>query len=254
MDFNASYHNHTVWSDGDDTMANMILAAIKAGLPTFGISDHWAIHPDIDYIEWALPKNRLDDYVQSVLSFKREYDSPTFKLLLGIEVDFFQENAHEVIAELKKYPFDYIIGSVHYAGTFPIDHTKEDWLDLPDDNARDQVFHQYWKSMKQLCESKLYDIVGHFDLPKKFCFAPKYDASQEIEDALQALKASGMTMELNSAGFAKDCGEAYPSPAILKRAQQLDIPLVISEDAHAVEHVARFRNQARQLIQNTKNK
>ena len=109
----ASLHNHTVWSDGEEEMAVMIRAARDAGLAVFGISDHWVCRPDGLVEDWAMPAHRLPDYVEALLAFRQQLETDSFRLLIGLEVDFFEENAAEVMAHLAQFPLDYTIGSAH---------------------------------------------------------------------------------------------------------------------------------------------
>lgn len=244
----ASLHNHTVWSDGEEEMAVMIRAARDAGLAVFGISDHWVCRPDGLVEDWAMPAHRLPDYVEALLAFRQQLETDSFRLLIGLEVDFFEENAAEVMAHLAQFPLDYTIGSAHFVGTFPVDHTREDWLQLGGQRHIDDIYHAYWQKLLHLCQSGLYDLVGHLDLPKKFAFRPSYDDGPEIEAVLQALRDSGMAMELNTAGWAKDCRDAYPAAAIVARAQHLGIPIAISTDSHHPSHIGRFVPQALQRL------
>jgi len=44
-----------------------------------------------------------------------------------------------------------------------------------------------------------------------------------------------MSIELNSAGFRKPIGEAYPSLELLELAYEKNIPITFGSDAHSVE-------------------
>ena len=50
--------------------------------------------------------------------------------------------------------------------------------------------------------------------------------------ALRAIKAAGVAIELNTAGWRKPVGEAYPAPDLLAQAAALGIPLAFGSDAH----------------------
>ena len=67
------------------------------------------------------------------------FNTEDFTLYAGLEVDFFFENIDGVIAELSQYPLDYLIGSVHFSGTFPIDHSEEYWKPLTLDQIDDYM-------------------------------------------------------------------------------------------------------------------
>ena len=112
-----SYHNHSDMSDGAASLELMCRSAREVGLREFGMSDHWVIPPDdsIDASSWRMKPDRLDEYIEKLLKLKKELDSETFTLRLGLEIDFFFENHREVLKKLEAYPLDYTIGSVHYS-------------------------------------------------------------------------------------------------------------------------------------------
>ena len=58
-----SYHNHTTWSDGEATLAEMIDGARRAGIEELGISDHYVLAPGDRRFDWAIAPESLDAYV-----------------------------------------------------------------------------------------------------------------------------------------------------------------------------------------------
>ena len=106
-----SYHNHCNWSDGSNDMRDMFKAAREAGFREFGLSDHFVKTPfgDNEITSYSMDKSRLAEYVEACLNCKKEFETDLFTIRLGVEVDFFPENAEEVAKELLKYPFDYLL-------------------------------------------------------------------------------------------------------------------------------------------------
>ena len=82
-------------------------------------------------------------------------------------------------------------------------------------------------------ESKLFDIIGHADLCKKFCFYPKEDCTPLYTRFLEAARRNEVAIELNTAGLRKECKEIYPSPSILRLASQAGVAITFGSDAHA---------------------
>lgn len=244
-----SLHNHSTWSDGAADIAAMALAARTAGLQTFGISDHWVSLPKGCRLktEWSIAPERLERYFQECLDVKKQVETRHFTMRIGLEVDFFPENWQANLASLANYPLDYTIGSIHYLDDFPIDSSPEPWRPLGQDAIND-IWREYWRRLRALAETKAFTIIGHLDLPKKFGFAATANLDGEIEAALRAIRRSGAQLELNTAGWHKPCDEPYPSPTLLQRALALGIPVLITADAHAPEHVNRDFAQAAQLL------
>ncbi len=239
-----SYHNHTTWSDGKATIAEMIEGARKAGLDEFGISDHFAIAPEDRRYAWALPQESLDAYIAEILEAKAS--SRDLPIRLGLEVDYFPETIESVKTRLAPYPFDYIIISVHFIDEFPIDLNAEPWEGLsPDD--RNRIWRSYWRLLRMAAETSSFDVIGHFDLPKKFNFFPSVDLTRDALSALDAIADAGMAIEINCSGWDKPVAEAYPALIYLQQANRRHIPLIISADAHNANDVAKNFDRARQL-------
>jgi histidinol-phosphatase (PHP family) len=239
-----SYHNHTTWSDGGATLAAQIQAARAAGLDELGISDHFVLHPSGEEVEWSIQTDLLGDYVLELRAAAAEVRGLTLRL--GIEADFFPETVDALRERLAAYPFDYVIGSVHYLDDFPVDEDTCFWDALTQEQV-DEKWRLYWLRMSQLAESRVYDFAAHPDLPKKFGHRPSADLTREAGKALDALAAARMSIEINTAGWSLPAAEAYPSLDLLRQARRREIPLLINADAHFAEFLTRDFARARAL-------
>ena len=245
-----SLHNHSNWSDGEASPEMMCRAAKAAGLRVFGLSDHYVCHPDpaLMPVSWSLDLSRIQEYCAELERLKKELDDENFTIRRGLEVDFFFENIDDVLTELEKYPLDYLIGSVHYAGTFPIDYTKDCWDSLTHDQV-EEVCRIYWKKLAGAAQCGRFTFLGHLDLPKKFGCIPeleKYDP--EAMKVLDAAASGNVGIELNTSGWFKPCGEPYPALRLLREANRRKIPVIINPDAHSPEHVTRAFPEAKALL------
>ena len=239
-----SYHNHTNWSDGAGTLAAMIQAARQAGLDELGISDHFVLYPGRQQVEWSMDVDLLGDYVLNLRAAAGETRGLTLRL--GVEADYFPETVEQLRETLAEYPFDYVIGSVHYVDGFPIDSDARHWEALSVEE-RNEKWRLYWVRVRQLAESGAYDFVGHLDLPKKFGYRPTVDLGREADAALDAIAAADMAIEINTAGWSLPAGEAYPSLELLRAARRRSIPLLINADAHFPEYLTRNFDRAAAL-------
>ena len=260
----ASYHNHTVFSDGAETPANFLKQALILGIDILGFADHYYKNPNDTepFPDWAL-KPHLEERYFNVLADLR--CRAPIEIRMGLEFDWLDGSA-EWLAPMAKDPrLDYAIGSVHYVGNQGFDISRTLWEQMNQDQI--DAFHvHYWHAVREMAESKLFDIAGHLDLIKKFAFYPSIDVTPLIRDALDAIKASDMAIELNTSGWRKDCHDCYPSEAILRAAFHRGIPVTVSADAHRARyatasfshgydymaragytHIARFRNRERFL-------
>ncbi len=180
----------------------------------------------------------LPDYVAEVQALKADF--PGY-VLLGIEADYRPETVGEVTGLLDTYPFDYVIGSVHFL---------EDWaFDDPRNLAEyanrdiDEVWVQYLELVGDAAESGLFTILGHLDLVKKFGYRPTKTLDKELTRLVDRIARAGTLVEINTAGLHKPVGEAYPDPDILRRLCEAGVPITFGSDAHAPEQVGRdFRH------------
>jgi histidinol-phosphatase (PHP family) len=239
-----SYHNHTNWSDGSPTLAGQIQAARALRLSELGISDHYTLHPTGAQVEWSMDLDLLGDYVAQVRQAAVETKDVVIRL--GVEADFFPETVDALRERLAPYPWDYVIGSVHYADDFEIDSDARDWSGLTPYEC-DEKWSLYWTRVRQLAESRVYDFVGHIDLPKKYGFRPASDLTALELAALEAVAAADMAIEINTAGWSLPAQEAYPSLRLLREAKRLGIPLLINADAHFPEFLTRHFDRAGEL-------
>jgi histidinol-phosphatase (PHP family) len=239
-----SYHNHSTWSDGRAEFPELVAAARDAELDELGISDHYTLFPDDHFEEWSMPPRDLDDYVAGIIGIAQTSRSPIIRL--GLEVDFFPESVDRLCPILARYPFDYVIGSVHFLDSFPIDLSPAHWGSLGPEEVREK-WALYWTRVGQLAASGICDFVGHLDLPKKFGFTMPDDLMPMALQALDAIAAADMAIEINTAGWHVVAGEAYPAAALLRAARERDIPLLVNADAHDAHNVARDLDRGRSL-------
>ena len=232
-----SYHVHSKYSDGKDSIEDIINYAEKLGLDEIGISDHFHIPIESSHYHGDMKISLLDTYVKEILSLK---EKKQITVRLGLEVDFVPQTHHLLDHYLIDKPFDYIIGSVHLIdGKYiPEKITPHEY--------NDKVY-QYWTLIKQMAESKKFDIVGHIDLFKRFGIKPTRDFTKEIDEALLAILDSGMAIEINTSGWSHNCKEQYPAQYILKKCKDLNIPILISSDAHKKNDLARWFKKAYSL-------
>ena len=230
----ADYHMHTPLchhAQGEPTQ--FAAQAVRLGLTEIGFSDHSPMSRD-DFDDWRMKASDLEAYIDKVERARREH--PNLVIKVALEVDFIPGHEDWIRQLAARHPWDYLIGSVHYISpAWDIDNPKRvsEW------KTRDpfEVWTAYFERLTMAAESGLFDIIGHTDLCKKFCFYPKQDCTPLVTRFLQAAKRNDVAIELNTAGLRKDCKEIYPSESIVRLASQLGVPITFGSDAHAPEEV-----------------
>ncbi|HEX9046380.1 MAG TPA: histidinol-phosphatase HisJ family protein [Verrucomicrobiae bacterium] len=230
MTLPADYHMHTpLCRHAVGEPVDYARRAVELGLPEIGFTDHSPMPRD-DFDDWRMFDRQLDDYVAKVRLAQKTF--PQLTIRLGLEVDYLPGQEDWIRQLATRHPWDYFIGSVHYVSdSWDIDNPAK----LSEWKKRDtfEVWSAYFAWLTLAAESKLFEIIGHADLPKKFGFKPQQDCRPLYEKFLDAVDRAGCAMELNTAGLRKDCQEIYPCADLLQMARQKNIPITFGSDAHA---------------------
>jgi len=237
-----------------DQLAGYCARAVELGVTELALTDHCSRFRQFDRLlrDWwdrdPNPARRsemaacwddelgadLDQYVEATLA-AREAGLP---VVVGLEVDYFADEMDKVAGLLAHYPFDVLLGSVHWLGAWMFDalgwaEAQEEWA------ARgvDRVWDDYTRSVEELAASGAVDVLAHPDLAKVAGHRP--EVPDEFYDRIaEAAKSSGLAAELSSSGWRKPCAEPYPAPALLSRFHDHGVPITTASDAHELGQVA----------------
>ncbi|MEK3967867.1 histidinol-phosphatase HisJ [Paenibacillus sp. FSL H7-0323] len=229
---------------------------IELGLQQLGLSDHLPlihVDPASYYPEMAMPMAELPRYVEECLTLKERYRG-VIDLRVGLEADYIEGYEEQIREILSPYPWDYLIGSVHFLGEWDItDHRQvHGW------ESRDalEVYRLYYDAVKKSALSGLYDIIGHMDVIKRFGYGPQTpEGKAEVRalelETLKVIADSGIAMELNASGLTKPCAEMFPAEHLLQEALKLGIPLTLGSDAHDPTKLGDGLQEARSMLWQT---
>jgi len=187
------------------------------------MAEYWDFHA----------RNSLEGYVNLAQLAKKE----GLPVKIGLEVDYYKDQMDDVAGLLAQYPFDVLIGSVHWLGTWHIDD-YESPLDLHEWNIRDvdQSWKSYTLALDELCAARAVDVLAHPDLIKVAGFYA--DSPGEYWDAMTESAARvDISMECSSAGWKKPVGEQYPAEGFLDRLVDSGLTFTTASDAHSNERV-----------------
>lgn len=248
MPLPADYHMHTpLCRHATGEPVDYARRAVELGLTEIGFSDHSPMPRD-DFDDWRMFDRQLDEYVAKVRLAQKTF--PQLTIRLALEVDYLPGHEDWIRQLAARHPWDYFIGSVHYVSeSWDIDNPAK----LSEWKKRDafEVWRIYFERLTLAAESRLFDIIGHADLPKKFGIRPAQDCAPLYENFLHAVAKAGCAMELNTAGLRKDCREIYPSRQLLELAFQKNVPITFGSDAHAPGEVGMNFAEAVQLARAT---
>jgi len=230
----ADYHMHTPLCRHASGTAEEYVAQAKAlGLTEIGFSDHSPMPSYFD--NWRMLAEELPQYFEWITAARAAAgDMP---VRMALEVDWIEGGEAWIESLAARAPWDYLIGSVHYIGTWNFDNPAEKQRFT--DFGAEEAWDRYWQLFANAARSGYFDIMGHPDLIKKFGHRPGGDLRRYYEPAIAAVAEAGIAIEINTAGLFKDVREMYPAPEFLTLACSAGIPLTINSDAHAPDEVGR---------------
>lgn len=218
-------------------------AAQAAGLKGIVMTDHCPMPP------WFDPEVRMDEsqlplYIGMMQQTRQRFAN--FYVGIGLEMDYHPGTEGYVQRIKEAFNWDYLIGSVHFIGAWPMDNPHFA-AEFGARNLR-QVYADYFSLIVQAAQSGLYHSIGHLDLPKVMGHRPPEGYLDLAEPALQAIAQAGMAIDINTAGWRKPAAEVYPHPALMSKAKALGIPVVLGSDAHRPQDVGHRFSEAVELL------
>jgi len=233
------YHTHPLAHGGvcctEALLEGFVGTALANGLSELGLTDH-------------------DEYLEAVdmtcvEEIRNRY--PGIGVRFGVEVDHLvgPDEARKRRQRLSGYRFDYLIGSVHQIEDWIFDHP--DHIDRYGEWDVDELYREYFRRVADAALSGEYQIIGHLDIIKVFGYRPKRKIADLAEPALQAIKRSGVAVEINTNGLYKPAEEIYPCPDLLERCFLYNIPVTLGSDAHRAADVGRDLDRAAGLARRT---
>lgn len=253
----ADMHMHTWFStDSEACPCDMADEAVRKGLKTICFTDHF----DKDDLEWGEEGIfDVDAYFVEMQKLQEEY-AGKLNIRIGIELGLrtYLKDYYEELT--KKYPFDFVIGSVH---NVPYKKDAEGNI-LYTDPAAEKLFtdrtdkEAYRLMMETTLEnvrtSDCFQTLGHLD------YVVRYGKSREkeysytdyadiIDEILKLLIEKEKGLEVNSAGLKYGLPFAHPHPDVLKRYRELGGEIItIGADAHKPEHIAHDFAKAEEIL------
>lgn len=168
----------------------------------------------------------LEDYVEAVVA-ARDTGLP---VKLGLEVDFFPGSIGAVLDLIRPYPWDYLIGSVHWIGGWAIDASHS--LFEFERRGVERAWEQYFELETELAASGTVDVLAHVDVIKKYGIRPSVDPDPWYRSVVEAAAATGTAVEVSSQGLRNPADEVYPAPDFLAQFREADVPITLASDAH----------------------
>lgn len=179
----------------------------------------------------------LERYVEEIVRAK----DAGLPVKLGLEVDYFPETIEAVSDYLYQYPFDFLIGSVHWIGEWAVDH--EDAIFEFERRGVDQAYEDYFELEARLAASGLVDSLAHADVVKKAGHRATSEPIDLYEEVVKAAAATGTAVEVSSGGLRKPVAEIYPHPTFLAMFNEAGVSITLGSDGHVPHEVGHAHDE-----------
>ncbi len=246
----ADFHTHTVFSDGKNTVREMIDAAREQGLLALGISDHSLTPFDIRYC--MRPQTHIEKYESTVREEQKiARERYGFSVLLGIEWDYG--------SKIDPAQYDYTIGSVHYilrnGDWFPVDSgtaKQQRGIDEMFGGNKLDFAKAYFEEVVTHAARNKPTFMGHFDLLTKHGLIDESDPAYlaVAREALAEVVKHVPLFEINMGAIIRGLKTLpYPNPVLLPELCRLGGRVILSSDAHQTDKIAFVFPEMLKLLQ-----
>ena len=228
----ANYHTHT-WRCGHatGTEREYVENAIRSGLKILGFSDHTPQLYDGDYYpeRQKMRPEQLEDYVDTVLALKKEYERE-IEIHLGLEVEYYPKYFERLLRFTEPYPIEYMLLGQHALGNGePGDLFAFSPTDAPED-----LLHYISQCLEGL-ETGRFLYFAHPDV-LRFTGDPAF-YQREMRRLCVRAKELRIPLEINLLGLGDH--RNYPNPLFWEVAAEVGNQVVLGCDAHRPENVYR---------------
>lgn len=243
------YHTHSArCGHAVGSMDEYIDRAIARGISEIGLTDHlylYFLDSSLREKSWAMAEETFDEHYREMLELRERYRDD-IEVRVSVEADFVPGHEDQLDRILGQYEFDYILGGVHFVRGWLIDDpaTRHRYKE----ESVTSIYRHYYENLQLAIASGRFDLIAHFDLPKKFGDRPETSLDDCVAATLDLAAERNVTIEVSSAGLRMPACEIYPSRSILQEMRQREIPIALSSDAHDPAHVGdRFDELLRQV-------
>ena len=201
-DIKGDLQMHTKWSDGNNTIEEMALAAKKLGYEYICITDHTGKLA----IAHALDEKRISDQRKEIDKINKKLNGIT--VLQGVEVNITEDGSLDMPNKILK-ELNIVVASIHSGFK----------------NPKEKITRRMLKAM----ENENVDIIAH---PTGRLITKRESYEIDLDAVFDAAKKTGTIMEINAYPERMDLRDVHVRAAV-----KAGVKLVISTDAHNADQL-----------------
>jgi len=201
-DIKGDLHVHSKWSDGGNTIEEVVQAAKKRGYSYIAITDHsqsLKIAGGLSIADLKKKKKEIDQMNKKLKGFR---------VLYGTEVDIDSDGKLDYKDEILK-EFDVVVAAIH--------------------SGFKQSKTQLTKRLVEACQNKYVHIIAH---PTGRLWGERDAYDIDIEEVLKVARETNTHLEINAFPQRLDLNDLN-----CRRAKEIGAKLVIGTDAHTTEQL-----------------
>lgn len=191
--------------------------------------------PDVNL---GVSLENMEEYMDEIFNAQEETD---VNLMFGIELEYFPGHERKIEEIVDEYPFDFILGSLHYIRG----------IDIGSSNTLPQFFNGrpvekslniYYEDWSKAAETGFFDVLAHPDYFRRYLHHSEIknltweQYGSTVFKAFDVLKTNNVGIEVNTSGYTHGLDSAYPILEFIKSARSAGVKIVtIGSDTHKVE-------------------
>ena len=243
----SNLHTHTIFCDGQSTAEEMVQKAIEKGFVSLGFSGH-------AYTPFELTSCMKDEqgYINEINRLKKVYKGQ-IEIYLGTEEDAF--------ALIDRSKYEYIIGSLHFlkidGKILPIDIGNEYMQRCFEafDKNTERMAECYYSTFTDYLMKRRPDVVGHFDLIKKYdevsepIFLGNKKHDEIAKSFLRTIASKGFLFEVNTGAIARGYRTLpYPSADLLHVLKAEGADITLTSDCHNADYLDCYFDETKHIL------
>ena len=238
------YHMHSrVSFDGQSDALDMALAAKERGLKEICFTDHIDREINVEKEIMVFDQKVYNETYENL-------EVPGLKIRKGVEYGIKVGCVDQAREDLKRYDFDFILGSVHFVKEVDV-YLEPYWVGK---NLQEAYREFMEETLRCVQEHDNFDVLGHLTFickgrgnPTKELLYYK-DHREIVDEILRELARKGKGLEMNTSGVDR-CGGFLPTEDIFRRFKELGGEIVtIGSDSHNAERVGQYSREACEIM------
>lgn len=231
------YHLHTNLScDSHTTMPRMCRRALKLGLTEIAFTEHFDVHPKDDCTGFYRP----DRFFERLEAVRAQFAPLGLTIRAGVELGEPHRYADEQQPVLADYPYDVVLGSLHWISDSLVFDRNYFRTRTPD-----EAIIPYLTELVDMIQAGGFDVLAHVDVFKRVA-SEVYGSDFEVgrwEDHFRAIWQAcidtGTAVEINTAALRRGLSQPHPAqPALTWYKEMGGERLTLGSDAHRPNHIA----------------